>query len=89
MNPGDTRLQQLEARLQAELSPSLLQIENESAKHAGHAGAGEQGGGHFIVSIKAASLEGKSTIARHRIVNAAVADLFGPVIHALSLRFPA
>ena len=82
------RLQRLTTRLETKFSPSYLHINDKSAQHAGHAGAKEQGGGHYVVSIRADSLAGLSTLAKHRTVNAAVKDLFGPVIHALSLHFP-
>ncbi len=82
------RLQMLQQRLEASFSPYLLHIEDESWKHAGHAGAREQGGGHYIVSIRAASLDALPRLARHRAIQQAVSDLYGPVIHALSLRFP-
>lgn len=84
----EERLKHLTTRLEATFSPEYLHIDDESWKHADHAGAKEQGGGHYVVTIRAATLNDLSTLARHRTVNAAVKDLFGPVIHALSLRFP-
>ncbi len=84
----EARLACLTTRLETTFSPSYLHIDDESSKHASHAGAKEQGGGHYVVSIRADALQGLSTLARHRMVNAAVKDLFGAVIHALSLHFP-
>ncbi|MDQ6976312.1 MAG: BolA family protein [Mariprofundaceae bacterium] len=85
---AESRLNCLRTRLETVFSPEYLHIDDESSKHAGHAGAKEQGGGHYVVSIRAASLKERSTLARHRAVNTAVKDLFGPVIHALTLHFP-
>ncbi len=84
---SDERVERLRRRLEEAFSPSLLHIEDESWRHAGHAGAAE-GGGHYIVHIRAASLDALPLLARHRKVQQALGDLYGPVIHALSLRFP-
>jgi len=66
-------------------NPEALHIEDESWKHAGHAGAKESGGGHFVVHITAAVFAGKTRIACHRMINQALKDEFGPLIHALSI----
>ena len=67
------------------LSPEHLEVINESAQHAGHAGDDGSGESHWRVRISAASLEGKSRIARHRAVH----DALGPEIigrlHALAI----
>lgn len=65
--------------------PKTLQVEDESWKHAGHAGAKESGGGHFVVHITAEVFSGKPRIACHRMINKALKDEFGPMIHALSI----
>jgi len=65
--------------------PSSLQVEDESWKHAGHAGAKESGGGHFIVHITAEVFADKPRITCHRMVNQALKNEFGPLIHALSI----
>ena len=80
----DTQLSGLRAALQAALQPSSLDIIDDSARHAGHAGARE--GGHFRVSIVAAAFAGHSQLARHRLVYAAVEPLLGHGVHALSIR---
>jgi BolA protein len=77
-----TRVERLRAALQS-LEPTLLEIRDDSAKHAGHAGARE--GGHFHVVIAAAAFSGVSPIERHRMVYAAAAELMGRDIHALSI----
>ena len=72
-------------RLTRELNPDKLEIIDESAKHAGHAGAAS-GGGHFIVSIVSTAFENKSLIQRHRLVYDAVDDMMHTDIHALSIQ---
>ncbi|HRD64597.1 MAG TPA: BolA family protein [Candidatus Competibacter sp.] len=77
------RVALLEERLRAALAPERLEIVDDSAAHAGHAGARE--GGHFTVRIVSAAFAGKTLIQRHRLVHAAVADLMRRDIHALSI----
>jgi BolA protein len=77
------RVARIRARLQ-QLSPSELEIEDESHKHAGHAGA-RDGRGHFRVRVVAAAFSGVSLVARHRRVYAALGDLMQTDIHALAL----
>jgi BolA protein len=78
-----TRADRLRTALEAALAPTDLQIRDDSAKHAGHAGARE--GGHFHVVITAAAFAGVPALARHRMVYAAAAELMGRDIHALSI----
>lgn len=78
-----TRVDRLRAALEKSLQPTLLEIRDDSAKHAGHAGARE--GGHFHVTIVSAAFAGVSPIERHRMVYAAAAELMGRDIHALSI----
>ena len=72
----------IKQRLQA-LEPLDLSIQDDSAMHAGH--AGNQGGGHFSLSLSSAHFSGKSQIMRHRMVYAQLADLIPNKIHALSI----
>jgi BolA protein len=74
---------QLRQRL-AVLAPLSIDIGDDSALHAGHAGAG--GGGHFRVTIVAAIFSGKSTVIRHRLVYDAVGDLMRGPVHALAIK---
>jgi len=67
----------------AQLSPSTLEIRDDSAQHAGHAGA--KSGGHYAVTIVATRFAGLSTMQRHRLVYDAVGDLVQQGIHALSI----
>ena len=77
------RVEQLRKALQSELAPVSLEIIDDSAKHAGHAGARE--GGHFRVVLVAAAFRGRSQLERHRLVYAAVAPLMGNGVHALNI----
>jgi BolA protein len=77
------RVSRIREALQHELSPLEIDIKDDSAKHAGHAGARE--GGHFRVRLVAEAFRGKSRIERHRLVFAAVAPLMGRDIHALNI----
>jgi BolA protein len=78
----DSRAERLRARLEKQFAPQELIIEDESHKHAGHAGAAG-GHGHFRVRIVADAFRGISPIARHRQVYAAVGDMMQTDIHAL------
>jgi intracellular septation protein len=78
------REQRLRERLQNSFAPSQLLIEDESHMHAGHAGAAD-GHGHFRVRIVAEAFRGVPTVARHRLVYAAVGDLMKTDIHALAI----
>ena len=74
---------EIEARLQA-LNPEQIELIDDSAKHAGHAGA-RDGGGHFRLRIVASCFSGISVIARHRLVYDALGSLMKREIHALSI----
>jgi BolA protein len=76
------RVARITERLRS-LEPSRLEVRDDSAAHAGHAGARE--GGHFHVRIVSRKFAGLAPLARHRLVFAAVADLMGRDIHALSI----
>ena len=77
------RTELLRQRLTVALEPTWLEIEDDSALHAGHAGARE--GGHYRVGIASHRFAGLAPLARHRLVYAAVADLMGRGVHALSI----
>jgi BolA protein len=77
------RIARLRETLERELSPVALEIVDDSARHAGHAGARE--GGHFRVALVSDVFRGRSQIERHRIVYSAVGPLLGVDIHALNI----
>jgi BolA protein len=76
--------EQLRSALERELSPLSLDIVDDSAQHAGHAGARE--GGHFAVAVVSKAFTGRPQLERHRLVYAAVAPLMGRGVHALSIQ---
>lgn len=76
-------IERMRARL-AGLEPLDLEIEDDSARHAGHPGAAG-GGGHYNLRMTSPRFEGKARIARHRLVYDALADLMQRDIHALAM----
>jgi BolA protein len=80
---SESRVAQLRSVIERELTPLTLEIVDDSAAHAGHAGARE--GGHFRVTLVASAFSGRSQLERHRLVYAAVAPLMGQGVHALSI----
>ena len=81
---NNPRVAQIRSRLEAAFSPDALEVVDESHRHAGHAGA-RDGRGHFAVRIVSNRFEGVKTLARHRMVYAALGTLMQTDIHALSL----
>lgn len=73
----------IEAALRASLSPVALRVEDDSARHAGHAGARD--GGHYNVHITSARFNGLTPVQRHRLVYDALASLMPNGIHALAI----
>jgi BolA protein len=78
------RVARIRRRLEESFAPVELMVEDDSHKHAGHAGAAG-GLGHFSVRIVAGAFRGLSSVARHRQIYAALADLLKTDIHALSI----
>lgn len=72
----------IKARL-AVLEPTRLEIQDDSASHAGH--AGNSGGGHFTLTIVSSQFSQKSQIMRHRLIYQTLTDLIPQQIHALSI----
>ena len=78
--------EQLRQRLQQRLSPSRLEVIDESADHAGHGGANAEGyGSHFRVRIAAPCFDGLGRVARHRLVYDALQDFLDSGVHALAI----
>jgi len=69
----------------AVLQPSRLEIADDSALHAGHEGA-KSGGGHYRLTIVSPQFAGKNTLARHRMIYAALGPMMQAQIHALAIR---
>jgi BolA protein len=76
--------EKIAATLRQALSATEVMVEDESALHAGHAGAAS-GGGHFRVTVVSPQFEGKSLVTRHRMVYEALANEMQHAIHALAL----
>ena len=77
--------ERIEAIMRERFAPLHLEIRDDSARHAAHAGAAA-GGGHFEVVVVSAAFEGKPLLDRHRMVNDALREMIGGEIHALGLR---
>lgn len=76
----------LKSLLQQRFDPIYLDVENESARHHGHAGSPGTGQSHFKVTIVCAEFDGMTRVQRHQAVNAEVVSLFDKGLHALSLK---
>lgn len=79
------RVAAIDQRLRETFAPEALEIEDDSAAHAGHAGA-RSGKGHFNVLIVAEAFAGKPLLERHRMVYEALGELMHTDIHALSVK---
>jgi len=77
--------ERLKNKLNAAFSPSRLDLEDESSRHAGHAGARPGGESHFKVVIEAAAFEGAPRVQRQRMVYRVLEDELAGPVHALSL----
>ncbi len=81
---AEQRLAEIRTRLEAELSPESLQVDDEGHLHVGHEGA-KSGLGHFRVLIVSDKFRGLLPIKRHRLVYQAMGDLMQTDIHALAI----
>ena len=79
------RAARMQAALAAAFTPERLEINDDSAQHAGHAGAGPGGQTHYSVYLVAPAFAGMNRVARSRAVHAALADEFAAGLHALAL----
>ena len=74
----------IEAHLRAQLDPTLLEVEDQSAAHAGHSGANAEGyGTHFRVAIASPHFTGLSRVAAHRLVYDALSPFIDAGLHAV------
>jgi len=79
-----TRVERIRALVQDRLAPVQLEVLDESAAHAGHAGA-DGGAGHFRVRVVSDAFSGLPRVQRHRLVYEALGSLLRSDIHALAL----
>ena len=80
-----SRAERIADRLTSLFSPAVLEVADESARHAGHAGARPGGETHYAVLLVAAAFQGQGRVARARAVHAALAEEFAAGLHALAL----
>jgi stress-induced morphogen len=83
--PAPDRRSRLETLVRAAFRPSRLSIEDDSARHAGHAGAAPGGETHFTIHMVSESFVGLSRISRSRAVHTVVGEEFQTGLHALVL----
>jgi len=84
--PVPARAGEIERQLRARLHPTRLEVLDESAAHAGHAGANAQGfGSHFRVRIASPEFAGKNRVACHRLVYDALQNFIDQGLHALAI----
>lgn len=79
-----TMQERIVARLAA-LNPDLLDVVDESDRHAGHAGARDGGGTHYRIRVVSAQFERKSRVERHRLIYDLLTAEFADGLHALAL----
>jgi BolA protein len=81
-----TRAQRIQATLNARFAPTRLVVQDDSAQHAGHAGATPGGETHYTVMMESEAFAGLNRVARTRMVNEALAGEFATGLHALALK---
>ncbi|MBO6767860.1 MAG: BolA family transcriptional regulator [Erythrobacter sp.] len=78
--------QEMERLLTEAFDPTRLEVINDSAQHAGHAGDDGSGESHFTIVIEATAFADKSRLDRQRMVNKALGDIPGERVHALAIQ---
>jgi BolA family transcriptional regulator, general stress-responsive regulator len=73
-------------RLDSALSPTRVELSDDSEQHRGHGGYNPAGESHFNLTIESAAFAGKSRVERQRLVYCALGDLMNERVHALSIR---
>jgi BolA protein len=81
-----TRAERIRAALEAAFPPAEVRVQDDSHRHAGHAGARPEGETHYSVLVVSPAFAGMSRVARSRAVHEALAAEFGGGMHALALR---
>jgi BolA protein len=76
----------MEVLLRAALTPSHMELINDSAKHRGHSGDDGSGESHFTLIIEVPAFAGQSRVARQRAIYAALGDMMRERVHALAIR---
>jgi len=78
------RADRIKAMLEQAFSSAHVAVQDDSARHAGHAGA-RDGAGHFLVRIESEDFSGRSRLERHRLVYNALAEMLPGEIHAINI----
>jgi BolA protein len=86
MRPMGAIAEAIRDKLLEAFQPSRLEVEDDSARHAGHAGARAGGESHFNVLIESEAFAGTAKVARQRMVYRALAEELAGPVHALSVR---
>jgi BolA family transcriptional regulator, general stress-responsive regulator len=73
-------------RLNSALSPTRIELVDDSEQHRGHGGYNPAGESHFTLRIESAAFAGKNRVARQRMIYAALGDLMAERVHALSIK---
>lgn len=89
MNVMPNRAARIETALRDRFAPSVLHVVDDSAKHAGHAGAQPGGETHYSLLLVSDQFRGLGRVQRHRLVNQALAEEFDAGLHALALTLKA
>jgi BolA protein len=84
-----TYANRIRTKLTESLAPTKLEVEDDSNRHHGHAGAHPSGETHFNVAVESAAFAGKNRVARQRLVYGILADELRERVHALSLKLTA
>jgi len=77
--------EQITQKLRQAFAPVVLEVVNDSHRHAGHAGSPQTGESHFSIKVVSESFAGKSRVERHRMVNEVLADELKGKVHALAI----
>ncbi|HEU4956576.1 MAG TPA: BolA family protein [Sphingomicrobium sp.] len=77
---------QMIERLTAALSPTRMELEDQSNQHIGHAGHDPRGESHFALIIESAAFAGLNRVERQRKIYAALGDLMRERVHALTIK---
>lgn len=77
---------EITTRLASALSPTHLEVINDSAQHSGHMGDDGSGESHFTVVVESTAFAGLNRVARQRLVNQALGQMLEGRVHALSIR---
>ena len=85
----DSRAARIRALMTSRFAPQALELTDDSALHAGHAGARPGGETHYTLAMTSAAFAGLNRVARSRLVNEALAGEFQAGLHALALKLRA